>query len=401
MGRGRMKKTWRASIFLLLVCLLISGCWDRRELQERLFVLAIGIDAAKQEDAGKESSFVQAYGDKRYRISFQIMDIEPSAGDEGGRGKAKTNTYVVSETGQSINETVRAMIQQVNRNLWFDNVQAVIISQEALQQGGLSPIMDYIVRDKEFRWLIKVFITTGEAVKILEYKPPSGMPGGMFIEEIVDLNGRNPHVEGRYLDVKQYDESKENHEVFGFPRIELQGDIIKVKGFAALDRQEKLTGFLDEYAVKGGNLMDGNFKSGIITFSCPEHPEGVIALQVRRNQVKLTSYVKGNKIYYRMQSVIRGDIGEVQCIAAHDTTKKEYLQALEHLAEEEIRRNVAYTFRQYQRIGWDHNLFSRVLKRQYPLEWEKLKDNWFNGVFSETQLEVDAQVHIDNIGNHK
>lgn len=395
-----MKRKYLSLFLLLLVCTILSGCWDRRELQERLFVLAIGIDSVKAE-VGKEKTFTQAYGDKRYKVSLQIMDVQPSAGEEGGRGKTKTDTYVISETGYSIGETLRAIIRQVNRNLWFDNVQAVVISQDVLQQDALTSIMDYLIREREFRTLIKVFVTSGEAIKILEYKPASGMPGGMFMENVMDLSVKNPHVEGQYMDINQYMRNKDNKEVTGFPRIELERDILKVKGLAVLNSQDKLLGYLDEYAVKGGNLIGGQLKSAIITFYCPEHPDSMIAVEFRSSQVKVTSLVKGEKVYYQMKSVIKGNVGEVQCAAAHNTMQGDYLQLLEGLAGEEIRRNVAYTFRNYQRIGWDRNLFSANLQRQHPSEWERLKDRWFSEVFPESRLEVDAQVHLEYVGNHK
>ncbi|MFP3514304.1 hypothetical protein SB775_32935, partial [Peribacillus sp. SIMBA_075] len=43
-------------MLLLLLPLLLTGCWDRVEIQDRLFVMSVAIDKAK-ESAGKRSYF--------------------------------------------------------------------------------------------------------------------------------------------------------------------------------------------------------------------------------------------------------------------------------------------------------------------------------------------------------
>ena len=81
---------------LLLLCLtvLTAGCWDRRELQERNFVYAVGID--KVDNSKPAETFVQPHGEKRYRLSLQLL--KPVS---GGEAKDKSKTYVISNTGES------------------------------------------------------------------------------------------------------------------------------------------------------------------------------------------------------------------------------------------------------------------------------------------------------------
>lgn len=44
-----MNKWPHCLLLLILVAPLLSGCWDRLEVEERIFVLAVAIDKAKQE----------------------------------------------------------------------------------------------------------------------------------------------------------------------------------------------------------------------------------------------------------------------------------------------------------------------------------------------------------------
>lgn len=383
-----MKKYWLLAFSLMLLCLALSGCWDRAELQERMFILGIAIDKGE-----KEESF--------YQVSIQVLDIQPNMGSEGGRSKAKTDTYIITEEGRSIAAILRKMLQQTDRKLWFDNVQIVVISEEALQQGGLCQLLDYIVREKEFRLGIKGFVTRGKAKKILEFKPFCGTPGGMFLENITDFVGKNPHLEGQMLDVKAYIENRDNQEVFGFSKVELEGETLKINGLAAMNSQGTLVGYLDEYAVKGSNFLTGKVKSGVISFACPVHPEHIVVVEIDKNQRNLTATVEGENIGFTLESTLWARLGEVQCACLHPTDQREYLAEAEDLVRQEVERNINYTFARYQQLGWDHNLFSQTVQRQYPLEWDKVKEHWATENFPKTTLTLKTHVHVENIGNHK
>lgn len=119
-----------ASISLVSATLL-----DRHELEERRLVLAIAIDRADRglgPDQGSNVSqvetFVQPYGSKRYRLSFQVLNIVPSQGNVTSP-QGQMGTYVASNTGESVFEMIRDMLGQVDQALWFEHVQTIIISE--------------------------------------------------------------------------------------------------------------------------------------------------------------------------------------------------------------------------------------------------------------------------------
>ena len=92
------KKKIIGCLLLLSLTALTAGCWDRRELQERNFVLAVGID--KVDNSKPVETFVQPHGEKRYRLSLQLL--KPVS---GGEAKDKSKTYVISNTGESMPTT--------------------------------------------------------------------------------------------------------------------------------------------------------------------------------------------------------------------------------------------------------------------------------------------------------
>lgn len=71
---SRIKRAVAACLPLLLLSLLLSGCWERKELNELAFVLALGLDKAE----------------KGYNVTMQVVIpssiSSQNAGGTGGAG---------------------------------------------------------------------------------------------------------------------------------------------------------------------------------------------------------------------------------------------------------------------------------------------------------------------------
>lgn len=394
-------------ILITIVALFISGCWDRSELEERRFILAVAVDRADQglgpeqgQDVTKVETFVQPHGSKRYRLSFQIMDITQSKGGGDGSPKGEIGTYVVSNTGESMFEMIRDMQGQVDQQLWFEHVQAIVISEAAVRQGGLQPIIDYFRRDPETRGLTKLMITSGEARPFLEYEPPGGEPSGIFLTNSLRQYRKNPHVPGWRSDVGDASRSIDNKSRVLIARVELVDDVVKLGGMA-LFKKGKFIGYVDEYATKGGNFLSGIEKSAIITAECPQHPGKIIVFENFRHNTKLEPHVDGENIYYTLDIAMRGNLGENQCGRQHDTMDAEVIHKVEQLIAEEVKHNVLYSLHTYQRLQLDASVFGAKLQAYEPLVWEKVKDRWNEDVFPNISLIVSVNVVIENIGGHK
>jgi len=392
-----------------MMSLFLSGCWDRQELQERHLVIAMAIDKADEgagpgqgkEEVARVENFIQPHGSKVYRLSLQILQLAPaSTGSEGSMRSGKTSTSVISTTGESISEMIWDMMGQSNKSLWFEHVQTIIISEAAAKQGGLKPIMDFFIRSQEIRWLTKTAITSGEARALLEYKPPSGEPSGMFIANSLRMYGKSTHVPGWHTDIGDITTSNDNQRRVLMPRIELADNMVKLGG-TALFKAGKLIGYLDEYATQGGKLIGGIEKSAIITFYCPDHPGKVLAFELFSHNTKLKPHIDGDRIYYTLDIEMKGNLGEMQCGLQHSTIEDQDIHKLEQLVAEAAKENILYSFHTFQSLKVDASVFGPKLAAYEPLVWEKVKDHWEDEVFPNTSLIISVNVAIENLGAHK
>ncbi|MEG6586170.1 Ger(x)C family spore germination protein [Dendrosporobacter sp. 1207_IL3150] len=387
MHAKRLKKI-RTKVVLILVticlCLITSGCWDRRELQERNFVLAVGIDYADQSDEPKNKkiteTFVQPHGKKKYQLNLQVLNLSPggsSGGDEeGGGAKTSGKAYVISNTGHSLFEMIRDMSGQVGRSLWFEHIHTIVINEKLLKEDGIMPIIDFLSRDTEMRARIRVFSTPGEVKKILEYKPPSGEPSGLYLNSLMRNHVKNGHLMGTRTDMGYLMQFITNKSDFLMPRVELADDILKVGGGSAI-KKDKMVGIVDEYTTKGIKIVRATIKSAIITIECPEHPGNVFAFELFQHQSKLTPHVKGDKIYFTFETYMIGNIGELQrSPGRHKASDLDYVRELEVEFAKEVEANVRHTWKTTHAMKVDVLHAGKQLKQKYPETWEKVKDDW-------------------------
>lgn len=397
-----------ACIILLCLSLFLTGCWDRRELQDRSFVLAVGIDTA---DAGNKpgvkpeqelevkrtETFVQPHDSKRYRLSLQLLKQETN-----GNKKQETKTYVISNTGDSLFEMVRDMLGQNSKSLWFEHVQVIIISEAVLKQAGLSEVLDFFKRDSEMRSRIKIYVTPGDARSLLEYSPPSKEAGGIYLADLVRLHTRNNHVIGMRTDLGFTNQYLDNQSNILLPQIQMVDKVVKL-GDTAVFKRDKFVGYADEYAVAGLKIMFGTEKSALITAECPNHPGHQVVFELFRHDTILTPHVEDGTIYFTLDITMYGNIGELQGdLELDNTMDPQYIHKLEDVFAEEIKRNVLYAekiFKKEMRVD-SVSKFAYKLKAHEPDTWEKVKDQW-DELYPEIPLVISVNIFIKNIGAHR
>lgn len=398
------KARWAGLLMLLLVSLAIGGCWDRRELQDRNIVLAVAIDTAEDgqkkgqgEKAAQVETFVQPQGDKRYRFSFQVLRLAKSGG--GDIKEAGGRTYVLSNTGQSIFEAVRDMLGQSSKSLYFEHIQAVVISEAAARQSGLKPIIDWFLRDAEMRWRIKLFLTPGEARPIIEYVPPSKELGGLHLANIIRNNPKSVHLAGAKTDLGNVSVMLDNKRDIVIPRVDLVNKVLKVRG-AALFKRDKFAGYLDDQGVAGLKYLRGTEKSAIITVP-GDKPGEVVLFEMFRHDTRLEPRVEGDNVYFVLDITMWGNIGEYQAadrlVRINDP---EFIHKIEVKTAQEVKRIVLYAKDMCQSHGVDILTFGTKLSKEEPKTWAKVKDRW-DEIFPYVPLVVSVNVVIEQVGEHK
>lgn len=149
-------------MFVLLFTIALNGCWDRRELESLALVQTLGLDPGP--------------GGKGITITTMIA-IPPKlkgggGGDSGGGGGggSETGVFVLSMDAPTIYEGFNLINNTVNREITLLQTSSLIISEDLAKQG-VRRWIDSLVRYREMRRTLLLFVCRGKATDIMKVKP--------------------------------------------------------------------------------------------------------------------------------------------------------------------------------------------------------------------------------------
>jgi spore germination protein KC len=391
------KKFIVAALFLLTI--LTSGCWDLKELQDRNFVLAVAVDSAKDANTAEDkvASFVQTAGDKDYKLSLHMVKLTPLSGDEKTAQPSKT--FIFSTTGKSMFEMIRDMLGQSSKTLFFEDLDAIIISEDAIKINGINPILDFFRRDPEMRWRTKVFIALGNAKKIIEMKMPTGEAVGPYLSGIANNHKKNLHITAIRTDLGYISQRMDNNEDIMIPRLEASNNVLKAGG-SAIFKDGRLVCYADEYIAQGLKFIFATEKSGVFPVECPNHPGELFIFELFEHNTTLNSHIdeQGN-VYFTLDIQMIGNVGEVTCSRQHDTKDFTYIANAEQLVAKGVTINIQRTLHFLQEYQVDPLKFREKFKGQHPFQWNKIKDHW-DDIYPTIPFYISTNVVIRQLGEH-
>ncbi len=388
-----MKTNWVIRTVLLLgLVLLLTGCWNRIELNEMAIVMGMGIDKVEETN--------------EYRVSFQVVNPKAVSTGTAGGGGIGTPVTVYTGTEKKLFEAVRKTSQKVPRQLFFSHMQLLIIG-ETVAKEGIQELFDFFERNPETRLTPKVLVTRGtEAESMLriltpiENIPANGLSGKIEMTEKLwseNVNnemddvikalvseGREPIISGaRIIGNPEEGTKKSNLEQTNPPTL------VEIKG-VALFKEGKLRRWLDGHKVRGILLIQDQMKSTVMAIDCKNEKEA-IGIEIVRSKSDVTAKVQDGRPTIHIHIRQEGFIGEMTCPI--DLTKKEEITKLEKEWARETKKIVMEAVKVAQSEKSDIFGFGEAVKRANPKAWEKMKKEW-SKTFAESKVDVKVDAFI-------
>ena len=145
-------KTASLLIFLLF-CL--SGCFEKRELEDLAYVIAIGIDTGETQ---------------KYNITYQVAVPIKIAG-EGSDNAGKDSTTLVTSEADSLYNSISKVNSLISKELTLSHNKIIVCSEE-LAQKGLDEILNSLITSREIRPKTSIIIHKGKSKEFLENLEP-------------------------------------------------------------------------------------------------------------------------------------------------------------------------------------------------------------------------------------
>jgi spore germination protein KC len=372
-------------LFCIILPLLLSGCWDARELQQRSIVLMIGIDPSEQ-DVHSVKVSVQLARPQKFSTPPKPTTI---SGEE--------STVMVSENGVDVSDAIRKIQLDTDRRLYFEHVRAVVLNQEIAKRGTL-PIIGSMVQARVAARDAWLFISENPAWEVLQYAPAlDAIPSTYltnFFESRLLLNRSTDATLGGF------------HQRLVTPGIDPfaiwigRGDkelsAPKVKGIAAFSG-DRFVGGLNKQQALGWQFVENQFPKSLLTFTCPKKNSGKFVLNLAL--VKSSVRVKAKNptapravVHVRVTGAVGGGI----CV---NQTNERELNSLTKQVRDEVKTMVNTSIEQSQKLNTDIFGMGRNLYRFSPRDWRG--DNEWNQTFRKVKTIVQVDVHLDFLQTYK
>ncbi len=306
-------KTARSSKLLLIAALLVpllTGCWDRLELEDRAVVLGISVDLAKPEAAKREENVSHLTGafpvpnNPTLRVAVQIalpgrIPLGPGEGGGGGKGGAETTVWVVDVPGHTVDDALMNLQQQVSGRLFFGHLRVIVVS-EAFARQGMQNLNDYLHRNPEVRRMAWMMISKGNAIELMKAAPKLERVPSLYLMSTLDNAVKLGKFPVDYVGMFWSNLAKKGQEAY-LPYVELQKEQnILVKGMSFF-KDDKMVGSTMPFEVASYMSIKGMNPAGYRGFvRIGGDPTKTVTIFATSRKSNIIPSIRNGKPYFKV-----------------------------------------------------------------------------------------------------
>lgn len=393
------KKLIRGVLRLMIALqftLVLSGCWERKELNEVAFVLGIGIDKAET----------------GYTVSMQV--VIPSAissQSTGGGGGTGVPVVVYKFTVPTFYDAQRKLNLDSSRTSYLGHIRVLVIGEE-LARSGVGETLDVFKRSREPRMDFYVMVARGTtASDVLNVLTPMDkLPANKlfssldnsykdsaktvavtlddFIENLLS-EGEHPVLTGvEVMGDPKEGEDKSNVERT-IPKARLEYHTV------AVFRKDKLIGWLNEGETIGYNYINDKVTSHSGTIA-GEDGKPIVIEAIQASTKRKVKIIDGEPhIYLNVKALC--NIEEVQ--STENLESESTIKRLEKETEKRIIERMQNTVEQVtNRFNVDIMGFGQSIYHARPKAWAKLQQKKGDDYLKSLPIHYSASVVINRVG---
>lgn len=418
-----MVKKLCISIIICFFCSLFAGCYDKYEVDDLAYVIAIGID--------KGTTNI-------LRLTLQLAKPTAIGGGGGGgggggvsEGGKEAMTFLTVET-PSIVSGLNMANNVIGKKISLSHAKTLVFSKE-LARDGIGSYINSLPRNREIRPNIMVVVSRNSAedyIKAIE--PTLVINPAKFYELSYDafkFTGFTARTDfhrfysqakstcqspvavlagvSRFESSKEFDLKGSTFADKGRP-YPLEGDFkagempktgdvkAEVMGLAVFDGS-KMIGELDGEETLYHLMLDGEYNHSFITIPDPLKKEDMVILDVKQSRYPVKRVdISGGKPKIYAKIMLEADIQAIESGIEYE--RPENIRILEKSYEDFIREGISrYLKRTTGEFKADINGFGKIAKIKFLTwdEWEKF--NWLNK-YKDSTFDVDVDLKIRRTG---
>lgn len=385
---------------LPLLSVLLSGCWDDRELNE------LGVTSGSAYD----------WENNEWKATYQVINPSSGASGMGGSGGGSTSsppfvTFTVK--GRTIMEAIERTNLTSTREMFFSHSRITVIG-ESLAKHGINQLIDMFLRKQDARETVFVFISKGEAGDILDQLMQLTKNQGAGIQLMIEQESRllSFYPGTRLFELAMALSSESGSAVL--PEILLTGPDIMDEttetgrtdlpsrlalGRLGVIKGEKFVGWLSQKQAFGLSFMTDNIKTATIAFaSQPRKSDKLDASFILQNS-RTTVHPVWAKDHFIMDIDIKGSGVLTELGSVMDLNDRKAISEMEASLERQVLSLVNNSWTEVKKLGADVTGFAVRVHRSDRKRWKQIeKDKSWDSVFQEIEIRPHVSFQIERTG---
>lgn len=367
---------------LWLLMLLLSGCWDIKDIQDINYVTSIGFDL----------------DNNQYRAYVQMIDFSSVAKTESSKPIKPMPVWVGVGTGETLVGAFNDLYRTSQMRTSFGQLNTVVLG-ENLMKTDMKDVWEFLSRYYEFRYTPWLFGTKQRINDLFEITPFFNLsplmsilnqPNEIYKQQslIAPLTLREfiseTHEPGNSALLPSLSISKEN-----WQSDNLRKPLLNIDGVFVF-QDGKIQKWYHWRSVPGLRWVEPKTQRSPLLIHSEGKPQASVSLE--RPEITITPQSGEDQVIFNMDIKLSGYISEI-LLPLPDAV-------LEQKVAEKVQKEIKNTYEEGLKENLDLMHLEHTLYRQKNREWKKWRDRGGLRLTSDS-LNISVEVKLNHSGKVK
>lgn len=388
-------------LIIFCVCLnmfIVTGCWDRTEIDRNIFIGAIGIERGIDIDNKElinsiesDQSFKERNIEK-IKVTLAYPDLSKYSTTSGGMPEDKT----ITSSGFSIEDVLYNISKKSSRTINLDYTKLFLVSDELLSYPEvMKEVLDFMLRQPSLNRSMQLVAVKGSIEDYMNVDLYMEKNIHEYIGGLIKTNNKNGVVST--ITINQFLTSTYINGNGIIPALKLDKDKkqIVIAGVAIV-KDYKVEGYLDPQNTSVMDMLKGNLKNIKKSIYKDQHP---LDMEFDNIDRKIAFKKEDGKYKFYISLSLDGRINDHYL--GGDLLNEDNILKIQAIVDNLI-ADECYKFIKQSQKEWKTDLvgFGPYLKKFHPDVWKDIKDSW-EDIYKDIIVNVDVKTTIRRIGTIK
>lgn len=375
-------------IYMVMIAILLTGCWDQIEIEERADVRLIGIDMYVPPENVQEQTMKGGQSDNALDQPYIFTFVFPEHEIE------EMDNIVISSVGKSMYGVSRVLANRTDKQMFLGHLRSIVLNSDVIQdEKKFRSIMGAIESDELISRRVFLLISDEPVQDILNINPDMNPLIGQFIADMLSRKDRTSKVPAGDVGSILKDLHESGNTLI--PKIISGETDVKVAG-SALIKNYEFVGWLDE--VDTMQIMIFKGEADTVGIRGINYKGVNIPIDTRIQHTKLNLVQNEENIKIRAEIQAEGGIKQTYLRGEYDILDSDIVLDIEETAAQLMKEQIESAVDTVQNeFQTDVLNIDRFLRQYHCCVWKEVSDDW-EEIFPNIDIEVVFNLKLRRVG---